>query len=114
MSLTSHSLSENIKRDYKANNLPEADIIYGWDIPKEMRKPSPATLLDLMEKYNLKPEEILVVDDLKPGYDMAKSAGVPIAAAAWAHNVPEIAGFMKQNCEFFCTSVEELRKVIFG
>ena len=114
VAVDSHSLSENIKRDYKANNLPEADIIYGWDIPKEMRKPSPATLLDLMEKYNLKPEEILVVDDLKPGYDMAKSAGVPIAAAAWAHNVPEIAGFMKQNCEFFCTSVEELRKVIFG
>ena len=114
VAVDSHSLTENIKRDYKANNLPEVDVIYGWDIPKEMRKPSPATLLDLMEKYNLKPEEILVVDDLKPGYDMAKSAGVPIAAAAWAHNVPEIAGFMKQNCEFFCTSVEELRKVIFG
>ena len=113
VAVDSHSLTENIKRDYKANNLPEVDVIYGWDIPKEMRKPSPATLLDLMEKYNLKPEEILVVDDLKPGYDMAKSAGVPIAAAAWAHNVPEIAGFMKENCEFFCTSVEELRKVIF-
>ena len=109
----SHSVTENIVRDYKANGLPEPDIIYGWDIPKEMRKPAPGTLLDLMEKYSLAPDEILVVDDLKPGYDMARAAGVDIAAAAWAHNVPEIASFMEKNCEYFCRSVEELRGVLF-
>ncbi len=109
----SHSLTENIIRDYEANDLPMPDYIYGWDIPKEMRKPSPGTLLDLMEKYGLEPSEILVVDDLKPGYDMARAAGVDIAAAGWAHNVPEIAGFMKKNCEYFCKSVEDLRKILF-
>ena len=110
----SHSLTENIVRDYKANGLPMPDYIYGWDIPKEMRKPSPGTILDLMERFNLQREDILVVDDLKPGYDMARAAGVHIAAAAWAHNVRGIADFMKANCEYFCKSVEELRKVIFG
>lgn len=114
VAVDSHSLTENIIRDYKANGLPEPHIIYGWDIPKEMRKPNPGTLFDLMEKYGLKPEEILVVDDLKPGYDMAKAAGVDIAAAGWAHNVPEIAGFMKENCEYFCTSVEELKAILFN
>ena len=113
VAVDSHSLTENIIRDYKANDLPAPDIIYGWDIPKEMRKPAPGTLFDLMEKYDLKPEEILVVDDLKPGYDMARAAGVHIAAAAWAHNVPEIADFMQKNCEYFCKSVEELRNIIF-
>lgn len=113
VAVDSHSVTENIVRDYKANGLPEPDIIYGWDIPKEMRKPAPGTLLDLMEKYSLAPEEILVVDDLKPGYDMARAAGVDIAAAAWAHNVPEIASFMEKNCEYFCRSVEELRRVLF-
>ena len=113
IAVDSHSLTENIIRDYKANDLPEPDIIYGWDIPKDMRKPSPGTLLDLMEKYSLKPEEILVVDDLKPGYDMAKAAGVDIAAAAWAHNVKGIAEFMEANCEYFCKSVEDLRAVLF-
>lgn len=113
VAVDSHSLTENILRDYKKNNLPEPDIIYGWDIPKEMRKPAPGTLFDLMKKYNLKPEEILVVDDLKPGYDMARAAGVDIAAAAWAHNVKGIAEFMQANCEYFCKSVEDLRKVIF-
>ena len=113
IAVDSHSVSENILRDYKANDLPLPDIIYGWDIPKEMRKPAPGTLFDLMEKYNLRPEEILVVDDLKPGYDMARAAGVDIAAAAWAHNVKGIAEFMQANCEYFCKSVEDLRKVIF-
>ena len=113
IAVDSHSVSDNILRDYKANDLPLPDIIYGWDIPKEMRKPAPGTLFDLMEKYNLRPEEILVVDDLKPGYDMARAAGVDIAAAAWAHNVKGIAEFMQANCEYFCKTVEDLRKVIF-
>lgn len=109
----SHSLTDNIIRDYKANGLPEPDHIYGWDIPKEMRKPSPGTLLDLMERYDLRPEDILVVDDLKPGYDMARAAGVDIAAAGWAHNVRGIADFMKENCEYFCKSPDDLRKILF-
>ena len=28
-------------------------------------------------------EELLMLDDLKPGYDMAKSCGVDFAAAGW-------------------------------
>lgn len=109
----SHSLTENIIRDFKANGLPEPDFIYGWDIPKEMRKPAPGTLFDLMKKYNLKPEEILMVDDLKPGYDMARAAGVDFAAAGWSHNVKGIVDFMKQNCDYFCKSVEDLRRILF-
>ena len=110
----SHSLTDNIIRDYKANGLPEPDYIYGWDIPKEMRKPAPGTILDLMERFDLKAEDVLVVDDLKPGYDMARAAGVHIAAAGWAHNVKGIRDFMTQNCEYFLEKVEDLRKVIFS
>ena len=113
VAVDSHSVTENIVRDYKHNNLPEPHIIYGWDIPAEMRKPAPGTIFDLMEKYSLKPEEILVVDDLKPGYDMARAAGVDIAAAAWAYNVPGIFEFMKKNCDYFCENIEDLRKILF-
>ena len=108
----SHSLTENIIRDYKANGLPAPDYIYGWDIPKEMRKPAPGTILDLMKRYCLSPDEILVVDDLKPGYDMARAAGVDIAAAAWAHNVKGIAEFMEANCNYFCKTVAQLREIL--
>ena len=114
VAVDSHSVTENILRDYKHNNLPNPHIIYGWDIPKEMRKPAPGTILDLMEKFGLSANEILVVDDLKPGYDMARSAGVDIAAAAWAHNVKGIADFMKANCNYFCKTPEELIPILFN
>ena len=114
IAVDSHSVTENIVRDYKANGLVDPDIIYGWDIPKEMRKPMPGTIFDLMEKFNLKPEEILVVDDLKPGYDMARTAGVDIAGAGWAHNVKGIRDFMQENCNYYCNTVEDLRKILFG
>lgn len=113
IAVDSHSLTENIIRDYNANGLPLPDVIYGWDIAPEMRKPAPGTLIDLMEKYSLTPDQLIMVDDLKPGYDMARSAGVPFAAAAWAHNVKGIADFMKKNCDFFCASIDELEKILF-
>ena len=113
VAVDSHSLTENILRDYKANSLPQPHIVYGWDISPKMRKPAPDTILDLMQKYGLSKEEILVLDDLKPGYDMARAAGVDIAAAAWAHRVPEIADFMKENCNYFCESIGELEKILF-
>lgn len=113
IAVDSHSLSENIIRDYKTNGLPEPDVIYGWDIPKEMRKPAPDTIFDLMKRFNLSADEILVVDDLKPGYDMARAAGVDIAAASWAHNVRGIAEFMQANCNYFCKDPAELEKIIF-
>ena len=31
--VVSHSLEHNIRRDYKANSLPEPDAVYGWDYP---------------------------------------------------------------------------------
>lgn len=112
VAVDSHSLTRYIERDWAHNSLPTPNVIYGWDIPKEMRKPSPATLFDLMKRYNLRPEEILVVDDLKPGYDMARGAGCVFAAAGWAYDVPEIRDFMKKNCDYYLSTVEELRSLL--
>ena len=42
----SHSFSENIRRDYRENNLPEPDLIFGWEYPPEQRKPAPWPLTD--------------------------------------------------------------------
>jgi phosphoglycolate phosphatase/pyrophosphatase PpaX len=113
IAVDSHSYSEYIIRDYKHNGLPSPDVIYGWDLPKEKRKPAPDTLLELMENYSLSPSEILVVDDLKPGYDMARSAGAYFAAAGWAYDVREISEFMKKNCDFYLDKVEKLGSLLF-
>ena len=113
IAVDSHSFERYIVRDYKHNRLPMPDIIYGWDLPDEERKPSPYTLFDLMKRFGFSPEEIIVVDDLKPGYDMARGAGVDFAAAGWAYDIPEIENFMRRNCDYYLKNVDDLRKILF-
>ena len=114
IAVNSHSYKSYIERDYEKNALPKPDIIFGWDLPAEERKPSPHTVFELMRMYSLAPEDIIVVDDLKPGYDMARGAGVDFAAAGWAYNISEIEEFMRENCDYYLKSIEELEELLFG
>ena len=84
------------------------DVIYGWEQPESERKPAPTPLLRIMADYGLKPEELLVIDDLKPGYDMARAVGADFAAVGWANDIPEIERFMRANCENYFKTVDEL------
>ena len=106
--VVSHSMAENIRRDYKANSLPEPDLVFGWELPPENRKPDSWALFEIMKQFYLKPEEILVIDDLKPGYDMAVSAGVDFAGAGWSYDIPFIENFMRANCSNYFKTVREL------
>lgn len=108
LAVISHSVRDTIVRDYRENDLPQPDVIFGWELPEHQRKPHPWPMEQLMQRYGLRPEEILTVDDLKPGYDMCRACGVPFAAAGWANDVPEIERFMRQNCDFYFKTVAEL------
>ena len=110
----SHSFRKYILRDYRENSLPEPDLIFGWECAPEQRKPSPWPVEQILQTYGLRKEELLVVDDLKPGYDMARAAGVPFAAAGWAYDIPEIETFMRKNCGLYFKTVPELRAYLFG
>ncbi len=114
IAVNSHSLRESILRDYEANFLPLPDVVYSIDLPEKNRKPSPYSIYDIGERYGISPSEILVVDDLKPGYLMARSAGSPIVGSGWAYDIPEINGFMKENCDFYFTSPRQLYDHLFG
>ena len=105
--VVSHSFHDFILRDYESNGLPRPDLVFGWDLKPEYRKPDPYALYQIMERFHLQPQELLVLDDLKPGYDMACSAGVPFAAAGWAYNVPSIEAFMRKNCGLYFKTVTE-------
>lgn len=106
--VVSHSMDENILRDYRANGLPEPDLIFGWEQPNERRKPQPWPLEEIMRRLELGPAELLMIDDLKPGYDMARAAGVDFAAVGWANDIPQIEAFMRQNCKLYFKTVPEL------
>ncbi len=113
VAVASHSMAEFIKRDYLKNGLPLPDEIYGWDLPREKRKPSTFAVDELISKYGFDRSEILMVDDLKPGFDMARAAGIDFAAAGWAYNVPDIEAFMRAHSDYYLAEVRELYKLIF-
>ena len=112
--VSSHSGVENITRDYRLNFGFEPDQIYSFELPPEQRKPSPFALEDIMRRYSLRPQELLMVDDMRTGYDMAMAAHVPFACAGWSHTEPEIADFMRQSCSCYLRSVDALRALVFG
>ena len=112
--VVSHSYTENILRDYRENDLPEPDMIFGWESPAEERKPNPYPLQRIMEKGGFSPSELLVLDDLKPGYDMARSCGVDFAAVGWSNDIPEIEAFMRYNCDYYFKTVPEFGEWFFG
>ena len=108
VAVVSHSHDTNIRRDWAANGFPAPDAVYGWERPEEERKPSPFPLEDIMRRFSLSPRELLVIDDLKPGYDMARAVGADFAAVGWANDIGEIEAFMRKNCALYFKTVEEL------
>lgn len=113
VAISSHSFRQYIERDYTENSLPLPTDIFGWELDRNKRKPSTYAIDTLIEKYSLKKEEILVVDDLKTGFDMARGSGVDFAAAGWAYKVPLIESFMREHCDFYLETVNELYKLLF-
>lgn len=111
--VVSHSYTHNILRDYRENGLPEPDMVFGWESPPDERKPSVYPLLKIMETYGFEPEQLLMLDDLKPGYDMARACGVNFAAAGWSNDVPQIESFMRANCGLYFKTVPELKAYLF-
>ena len=110
----SHSYTANILRDYRANDLPEPDAVFGWDSPPEQRKPNPWPLDEIMARFGMRADQLLMLDDLKPGFDMARRRGVRFAAAGWANDIPEIEDFMRRHCDLYFKTVPELRDHLFG
>lgn len=112
--VVSHSGTENIMRDYQTHFDILPDAIYGWDLPEHQRKPNPYPLEDIMEKHNLSPTQLLVVDDMKPAWEMANKVHVPTAFAGWSKtDNPAITEEMTRLCNFSFFSTKELEKFLF-
>jgi beta-phosphoglucomutase-like phosphatase (HAD superfamily) len=113
--VVSHSEEHVIRSHYEAaadGHRVMPDLVFGWDLPPERRKPSPYPVLETMRRFGLTTADVLVVDDLKPGIDMALAAGVDAAAACWGHNIPEIREFMARTCVATFATVAEFAEFI--
>lgn len=113
--VVSHSGHENITRDYQAHFGILPDDIYGWDYPEQQRKPSPYPLLAIMEKYHLTPDQLIVIDDMKPAWEMAKAAGVSIGFAKWSkESQVDICRDMENICDYSFASPQDLERFLFS
>lgn len=112
--VSSMSAEDTILRDYSNHFGLVPDRIYGWDLPEECRKPSPWALMQIQKEFGFRPEEILIIDDMKFALPMARSAGCPIAFAGWGRKeFPEICKEMEALCDFSFYSTEDLEKFLF-
>ena len=114
--VVSQSYSRFVERDYAAAGLSLPDRTLGWELGSERQKPHPDPLYILMEEFSLSPADILTVDDLKPGFDMARTVGCDCAAALWAHaSDPDMQQMMAaESGGLVFYSPEELGRFLFG
>lgn len=113
--VVSHSSSKNITRDYQVHFGLLPDAIYGCDYPKDQQKPSPFPLVDIMQKYHLKPDELLVIDDMQLACRMAQPLNIPVAFAAWGKmDFPEISKQMREQCRHSFETTQQLYDFLFA
>ncbi len=113
--VASHSEEPVIRAHYRAasDGRPVVpDLVFGWELGPERRKPNPWPVEETLSRLRLDRRDVLVVDDLKPGVDMALAAGVDAAAAFWSHDIPAIREFMRRACVATFDTVAEFGEFI--
>ena len=112
--VVSLSSRENILRDYRTHFGMEPDMVFSCDDPRNQRKPNPYPLEQIMARFSLSSSQLLMIDDLPTGPQMAAKAGVPSVFAAWSRQEsPGLMEAMSELCDFTFHSTEDLRKFLF-
>ena len=112
--VASLSTKEIIARDFMHHFGFLPDAVYDYDLPSNLRKPNSYALKDIMERFHLSPKDLLMVDDMKLGWQMANSVNVNTAYAGWTKaQFPELCAEMKELCDYSFFSTEDLEKFLF-
>ena len=111
--VVSHSTIDVIQRAYEHDNVPLPDLIFGAEQPPERCKPNPWPMEQILSHFNLKPEEVLMVDDMPQGGMMAHATGVEFACAGWYGMLPEIEARIKPQSDYFFHSVAAFADFLF-
>eukprot|EP00928_Gymnodinium_smaydae_P038551 TRINITY_DN26572_c0_g2_i1.p1 TRINITY_DN26572_c0_g2~~TRINITY_DN26572_c0_g2_i1.p1 ORF type:complete len:323 (+),score=24.13 TRINITY_DN26572_c0_g2_i1:58-969(+) len=117
IAVVSHSPTNSIWRHYQAHPLAESirpDLVLGWDNDPSRRKPAVWPALHALDCLQASPSDALVLDDLSPGVKMAKSAGIHVAGAGWGHTIPSIQAYMRNECNYYFSSVQQFGDFLFG
>ena len=91
------------------------DRVFGWNGNREENKPHTWPVQETMKQFGIEKEDILVIDDLKPGIIMAKNSGVDSAGVGWSqsHQIPEIKADLSGICTYYFDEIIDLENLIF-
>lgn len=106
--VSSHSYQAFVQRDYLHHFGFEPDMIFAGDSRAELIKPSMQSMNTVFQAFHVNAAECLVVDDLKPGYIMAKQAHIPFAAAGYSIINPEVQDFFLTNSDYYFQQSDDL------
>lgn len=112
--VVSHSEKRTILRDYKALFGFEPDMVFGWELPEHQRKPHAYPLDAIMEAFGFSAEELLLVDDLKLGFDMARKRNVDFAWAGWSDTAFVTREYMEEHAPHRFGAPHELELFLMG
>ena len=110
--VVSHSEKRTILRDYRAHFGFEPDMVFGWELPEFQRKPQPYPLDAIMGTLGFEPKDLLMVDDLKLGFDMARSRNVDFAWAGWSDTAFVTRDYMLKNAAYQFGAPRELEEFL--
>lgn len=111
--VVSHSYEDTIRPLYEHFGVTQPHLVFGAERPEEERKPNPWPLQEIMRRYGLRPEEVIMVDDAPQGGEMARKCGVKFACAAWFGMPEHVKNRMQGNCDFFLETVPQLNDLLF-
>lgn len=114
--VVSHSEEAIIRRHYRERGEGfEPAFVYAWnEHDRSKMKPAPFPVLDCLARCGLAKEDCAVLDDLSPGIEMARAAGVAALGAGWGHSVQSVARDMRAICDEYFTTVEDFRAYLLG
>ncbi|MBE6819401.1 MAG: HAD family hydrolase [Ruminococcaceae bacterium] len=112
--VSSHNEEQHILADFKEAGCPAPDAIYGWDLDIEKRKPAVYTIEQIEQQFGIAREEMVMLDDMKIGYNMCSAAGVDFIFADWARKPDTLRREMRQLATYTAENFLEVENILFG
>jgi len=112
--VSSHNEAKHIVKDFEHAGCPLPDAIYGWDLDIEKRKPAVYTIEQIEQRFGIAREDMVMLDDMKIGYNMCKAAGVDFIYADWALKPERLRREMRQLATYTAENFLEVENILFG
>ena len=111
VAVVSHSDEESIRMHYNSfSSSYLLDKVIGASKDPSNNKPYTLPLRNIIQEFNLSNYDIIVIDDLDPGIDMAVKMDVDTIGVGWSHENPDT---FKKKCKFYADKVDDLENILF-